>query len=141
MCEYCKLLSGDRKILEEDGKTEVAIGRVNKDYYIEVENDYDIIDIDINYCPFCGRKLSEQNMCADEMFEKMGYEKEFTYYNDNETYIAYTRKSEYASNIEFNLINKTIIVYYKDKKAANITIDLLKVINKKVEELGWIKII
>lgn len=59
MCEYCKLLSGDRKILEEDGKTEVAIGRVNKDYYIEVENDYDIIDIDINYCPFCGRKLGE----------------------------------------------------------------------------------
>ena len=59
MCEYCKLLSGDRKILEEDGKTEVAIGRVNKDYYIEAGNDYDSIDIDINYCPFCGRKLSE----------------------------------------------------------------------------------
>ena len=75
MCEYCKLLSGDREILEENGETEIAIGRVNKDYYIEAGNDYDSIDIDINYCPFCGRKLSEQNMCADEMFDELGYEK------------------------------------------------------------------
>lgn len=59
MCEYCNLLSGDKRILEEDGQTEVSMNRVNKDYYIEAENDYDIIDIDINYCPFCGRKLKE----------------------------------------------------------------------------------
>lgn len=59
MCKDCNLLSGDRKILEEDGRTEVAIGRVNKDYFISAENDDDYIDIDINYCPFCGRKLKE----------------------------------------------------------------------------------
>ena len=60
VCGYCELLSGDRKILEEDGETEIAIGRVNKDYYIEAGNDYDSIDIDINYCPMCGRKLKEE---------------------------------------------------------------------------------
>lgn len=59
MCKDCNLLSGDKMILEEDGGTEIAIGRVNKDYYIESENDCDIIDIDINYCPFCGRNLKE----------------------------------------------------------------------------------
>lgn len=59
MCEACNLLSGDRKILEEDGGIEVAIGRVNKDYFISAENDEDYIEVDINYCPFCGRKLGE----------------------------------------------------------------------------------
>ena len=59
MCKDCNLLSGDRKILEEDGRIEVSMNRTNKDYYIEVKDDYDIIDVDINYCSFCGRKLKE----------------------------------------------------------------------------------
>ena len=37
MCEQCKLLSGDREILEEDRDLELKIGRVNKDFYLELK--------------------------------------------------------------------------------------------------------
>ncbi len=132
MCEYCKLLSGDREILEENGETEIAIGRVNKDYYIEAGNDYDSIDIDINYCPFCGRKLSEQNMCADEMFDELGYEKHSS--KSHERFDLYSSDDEHLIRIAFNLRTKRIAIYC-DNDALDI--QELQAINKKVEELGW----
>ena len=132
MCEYCKLLSGDREILEENGETEIAIGRVNKDYYIEAGNDYDSIDIDINYCPFCGRKLSEQNMCAYEMFDELGYEKHSS--KSHERFDLYSSDDEHLIRIAFNLRTKRIAIYC-DNDALDI--QELQAINKKVEELGW----
>ena len=132
MCEYCKLLRGDREILEENGETEIAIGRVNKDYYIEAGNDYDSIDIDINYCPFCGRKLSEQNMCADEMFDELGYEKHSS--KSHERFDLYSSDDEHLIRIAFNLRTKRIAIYC-DNDALDI--QELQAINKKVEELGW----
>lgn len=59
MCEQCKLLSGDREILEEDRDLELKIGRVNKDFYLEADTIEHNVDVKINYCPFCGRKLGE----------------------------------------------------------------------------------
>ena len=132
MCEYCKLLSGDREILEENGETEIAIGRVNKDYYIEAGNDYDSIDIDINYCPFCGRKLSEQNMCADEMFDELGYEKHSS--KSHERFDLYSSDAVHLIRIAFNLSTNRIAIYC-DNDALDI--QELQAINKKVEELGW----
>lgn len=60
MCEYCKLLSGDRRILAEDGETELKIERHNKEYSLVAEGLNDIAEIRIDYCPFCGRKLEEE---------------------------------------------------------------------------------
>lgn len=134
MCEYCKLLSGDREILEENGETEIAIGRVNKDYYIEAGNDYDSIDIDINYCPFCGRKLSEQNMCADEMFKELGYEKKKIHLDIE----FYKSKNDYAEII-FDLRDRTISVSNDDNESIYFDMKELQAINKKCKELGWIE--
>ena len=132
MCEYCKLLSGDRKILEEDGETEVRIGRVNKDYYIEAENNCDYIDIDINYCPFCGKKLNKQNICADEMFENLGYEKKKVHLDIQ----LYEDKNSYKE-IVFDLRDRTISVTDATEEDVYFDIKELQAINKKVEELGW----
>lgn len=59
MCEYCKLLSGDIRILAEDGETELKIERHNKEYSLVAEELTDIAETRINYCPMCGRKLEE----------------------------------------------------------------------------------
>ena len=59
MCEYCKLFSGDRITLAEDGETELKIERHNKEYSLVAEGLTDIAETRINYCPMCGRKLKE----------------------------------------------------------------------------------
>ena len=59
ICKYCELLSGDREILEEDRDLELKIGRVNKDFYLEADTIENNVEVEINYCPFCGRKLGE----------------------------------------------------------------------------------
>lgn len=59
MCGYCKLFSGDRITLAEDGETELKIERCNEDYSLVAESLYDSAEVKINYCPICGRKLEE----------------------------------------------------------------------------------
>lgn len=61
MCEYCKLLSGDRKILAEDSNIELKIERHNKEYSLIAESLYDFAEKKINYCPICERRLEEKN--------------------------------------------------------------------------------
>ena len=68
MCEYCKLFSGDRITLAEDGETEIKIERHNKEYSLAAESLTEIAETRINYCPMCGRKLIEQN--EDDLFWK-----------------------------------------------------------------------
>lgn len=51
MCEYCNLLSGDYKRLDE--YTNIVMTRHNNYYTIESEE----CEVNINYCPMCGRKL------------------------------------------------------------------------------------
>ena len=58
-CEHCKLLSGDREILGENRDLELKIGRVNKDFYLEADTVENNVEVEINYCLFCGRKLGE----------------------------------------------------------------------------------
>lgn len=59
MCGYCKLFSGDRITLAEDGETELKIERHNKEYSLIAEGLTDIAETRINYCPMCGRELKE----------------------------------------------------------------------------------
>ena len=75
---------------------------------------------------------------ADEMFEKIGYKK----YTSNED-IMYMKN---LFMITFIIDNKTVITEYKQGdynfpciKPFEIQMEELQAINKKVEELGWIK--
>ena len=68
---------------------------------------------------------------ADKMFEELGYEKEY-YRADDITYTLRSEENKYEKNyITFYLDNHII---YVDK---SITMQELRAINKKVEELGW----
>ena len=56
MCEYCNLLSGDIKNIFDDLLT---IERHNNTFELVVNGTLNYASININYCPFCGRKLGE----------------------------------------------------------------------------------
>ena len=79
-------------------------------------------------------------MTADEMFKKLGYEKSNL---SNENWINYYKQHyDDKYGFEFDLLNKEIYpLFYTNGKPTddqmNITLDELKAINKKVEELRW----
>lgn len=70
-------------------------------------------------------------MTAKEMFEELGYTErpKNEYYTDAE--LIYDREKRYFHSIYFDK-DKTI-----DVSNPTITLDLLKAINKQIEELGW----
>ena len=70
-------------------------------------------------------------MGADEMFKKLGYEKTKV----NEYWIIYKNLKK---DIDFNLKHKTIEVE-NQMQSEEFNMQELQVINKKVEELGWMK--
>lgn len=73
---------------------------------------------------------------ADEMFKELGYEILFK----NEKMIQYEFEGVYMDNeIKFDLKGKTVLKEYSTGESQEITIEELQAINKKVEELGWIK--
>ena len=75
----------------------------------------------------------EEELTADEMFEKLGYEKTFTevdnikYYKDDDNVIYFV--------ITHRTFHKT---GEYDGMCDAITMQELKAINKKVKELGWL---
>lgn len=79
-------------------------------------------------------------MCADEMFEKLGYEKT----KNDEYNVIYEKGASIRNRIIFSKITKTVCCILVDEDYEwndGIDIDMqeLQAINKKVEELGWIK--
>ena len=53
MCEYCNLVSGESKEIEEYGELGIYLERHNNTYSLmAVCNLYDA-EKDINYCPMC----------------------------------------------------------------------------------------
>lgn len=81
----------------------------------------------------------EKKSEADMMFEKMEYQKSEINYASDINIIRYSRDSKYATNVDFYTNGNTIKTYYGDEgMAGHIKIDVLKAINKKCEELGWI---
>lgn len=69
------------------------------------------------------------------MFEKLGFEK-FEHQN-----LGYMRKDNEGrlNGVIFFLDKKSIGVHYTEVETIGITMDELKAINKKCEELGWIE--
>lgn len=80
-------------------------------------------------------------MSAKEMFKKLGYTYQESYFEQELDEIRYIRVNKFASCIIFNLNHKCFKTFrYDDKdKSAWCDIDMFKAINKQVEELGWNK--
>lgn len=53
-CKYCDLVSGDEKDIGELKNDELVIERHNNTYLLNGFAD----EVEINYCPMCGRKLN-----------------------------------------------------------------------------------
>lgn len=71
-------------------------------------------------------------MSADEMFEKLEYEKE----KGDLDIQLYKNKNGYGEII-FDLIDKAIRASNDENEAIYFNVKELQAINKKVEELGW----
>lgn len=73
---------------------------------------------------------------ADEMFEELGYKEntlqEFIIFSKKE--LRYTSQKEWEICLDFNCIDKCLMV----KNKAYFSIEELKAINKKCEELKWL---
>lgn len=78
-------------------------------------------------------KQLEEESPADELFEELGYEKD-----EDEISVYYTYK-KFGNMIVFNLKSKEIH-FHSDgiDTIGSITLQELKAINKKVQELGWV---
>ena len=61
MCKYCNMASGDVRSLKTENLWNLRIERHNKSYSLIASIIDDDIEIDINYCPMCGRKLGGNN--------------------------------------------------------------------------------
>lgn len=61
MCKYCNLVSGELKSLKTENLWNLRIERHNNSYSLIAGDIEDDIEIDINYCPMCGRKLGGLN--------------------------------------------------------------------------------
>lgn len=68
---------------------------------------------------------------ADKMFEELGYK----LIRETEIWIVYRGK---IKDIDFNKMSKSVEAE-SGMSSEKITLQELKAINKKVEELGWIK--
>ena len=55
MCEYCEELESIR---EERG-FDISISKYTDSSFIEIDCPYNFIAFEINFCPMCGRKLSD----------------------------------------------------------------------------------
>ena len=63
-CEYCNLLIGKEKVIAENMQETLYLLRHNNNTYalgtsVALPDIEEEIDIKINYCPMCGRKLGE----------------------------------------------------------------------------------
>lgn len=82
------------------------------------------------------------NKSAKEMFEELGYKYDYIQNKNSEDTITYHKDN---LHIQFNLISKLIVLQndtsyiYYGTATFFINKDLLKAINKQIEELGWNK--
>lgn len=74
------------------------------------------------------------------MFEELGYEYDFIQNKNSEDTITYHKDN---LHIQFNLISKLVVLQndtshmFYNSATFMINNDLLKAINKQIEELGW----
>ena len=72
---------------------------------------------------------------ADKMFEELGYVIDSTYYQF-EHHIVYCKNS---TRIDFDISRVTVYKYDIGGYNSSMSMQELKAINKKCEELGWIE--
>lgn len=81
-------------------------------------------------------------MSAKDMFEELGYDYDFVQNKNSEDTITYHKDN---LHIQFNLISKLIILQndtsqmFYNSAVFMVNNNLLKAINKQVEELRWNK--
>ena len=77
---------------------------------------------------------------ADEMFEKLGYEKNLHINKKEQVWGEYWIENKHCKKISFDYIDKEICVSANyDYEALYFNIQELQAINKKCEELGWLE--
>lgn len=69
---------------------------------------------------------------ADEMFEKLEYEK-----TQSIKYIGYTNKK--ADLILFNLVEQTLCIHKDNTEFPATSLPELRAINEKCREMGWLE--
>lgn len=73
---------------------------------------------------------------ADEMMEELG----FKIIINNKTTLNYEKEGLYMDKeIVFELLNKNVTVGYGTGECCEVLMKELQAINKKCQELGWIK--
>lgn len=74
-------------------------------------------------------------MEADKMFEELGYEVDSTYIYEKESHLFYCKG---YTRIDFDINRKNVYKYNLSGYRSPISMQELKAINKKCEELGCI---
>ena len=72
---------------------------------------------------------------ARELFEKLGYTYQESYFEEKLDEINYSKSGDYAPQIIFNFNHKCVMVYRKENKASWFDVKILQAINKQVIEL------
>lgn len=79
---------------------------------------------------------------ADKLFQELGYDKKY-YYKETELYeeVESYKDSKKCNCIQFDIFNKTFCKFNADDSEDDLDFSMqeLKAINKKCEELGWIE--
>ena len=79
---------------------------------------------------------------ADKLFQELGYDEKY-YYKEGEVYeeVESYRDSKKCNCIQFDIFNKTFCKFNQDDSEDDLDLSMqeLKAINKKCEELGWIE--
>lgn len=78
---------------------------------------------------------------ADEMFKKLGYEKDLHINKKEQIWGEYFYNKRLDTLISFDYIDKGLCCSTKGKNAEPIYIEIkeLEAINQKCKELGWLK--
>ena len=83
-------------------------------------------------------------MKAKELFEKLGYEYQESYFEQKLDSIIYKNNDKRATQIEFSIDRKVFKVFFEKYSKTTYSIlpscvdmPLLVAINKQIEELGW----
>lgn len=80
-------------------------------------------------------------MYAKEMFERMGYIYQESYWNETLLEIKYISSKKFGTNVYFNIEYKTFKLTRKyNDKSGWCDSELLQAINKQIEELGWLDV-
>lgn len=66
MCKYCGEIKGGRAPLYDDYEEYVYLENTKEEgYWLDVRADRAEFQIEVNYCPICGKKLNTKNNRGD----------------------------------------------------------------------------